>query len=139
MQPTYHPLGNVFGTQTRHLAPLFQRPYVWSKEEQWEPLWDDIAELADRIIGAGDTPVAGHFLGTLVLEQIYTPSGRVARREVIDGQQRLTTLQIVLQAAKHAFGDLQETDHEATAKAARIESSRLDALTQNPPGYEPEE
>ncbi|MBZ9916584.1 MULTISPECIES: DUF262 domain-containing protein [unclassified Mesorhizobium] len=139
MQPAYHPLANIFGTQTRHLVPLFQRPYVWSREEQWEPLWDDLAHLADRLLTANGKKVAGHFLGTVVLEQADTPSGRVTRREVIDGQQRLTTLQIVLQAAKHAFGEIIGSGNEPAEKAAGIEVSRLEALTLNPPGYEEEE
>ncbi|TJW51963.1 MAG: DUF262 domain-containing protein [Mesorhizobium sp.] len=139
MQPAYHPLANIFGTQTRHLVPLFQRPYVWGKEEQWEPLWEDLSDLADRIVAAGDRPVAGHFLGTVVLEQAHTPSGRVTRREVIDGQQRLTTLQIVLQAAKHAFGEIIGSGNESAERSARIEMTRIEALTLNPPGYEEEE
>ncbi|MER9800918.1 DUF262 domain-containing HNH endonuclease family protein [Mesorhizobium sp. M0142] len=139
MQPAYHPLANIFGTQTRHLVPLFQRPYVWGKEEQWEPLWDDLSHLADRLVTAGGKKVAGHFLGTVVLEQTDTPSGRVTRREVIDGQQRLTTLQIVLQAAKHAFGEIIGSGNEPAEKCARIEIPRLEALTLNPPGYEEEE
>ena len=65
MQPAYHPLANIFGTQTRHLVPLFQRPYVWSREEQWEPLWDDLSHLADRLVTADGRKVAGHFLGTV--------------------------------------------------------------------------
>ncbi|MBZ9857062.1 DUF262 domain-containing HNH endonuclease family protein [Mesorhizobium sp. CA13] len=139
MQPAYHPLANIFGTQTRHLVPLFQRPYVWSREEQWEPLWDDVSHLADRLVSANGKKVAGHFLGTVVLEQADTPSGRVTRREVIDGQQRLTTLQIVLQAAKHVFGEILGSGHEPAERAARIEIPRLEALTSNPPGYEEEE
>ncbi|MFK0688817.1 DUF262 domain-containing protein [Mesorhizobium sp. IMUNJ 23033] len=139
MQPAYHPLANIFGTQTRHLVPLFQRPYVWNREEQWEPLWEDLSHLADRLVTADGKKVAGHFLGTVVLEQADTPSGRVTRREVIDGQQRLTTLQIVLQAAKHAFAEIIGAGNEPAEKAARIEIPRLEALTSNPPGYEEEE
>ena len=134
MQPTYQPLGQIFSTQTRHLVPLFQRPYVWSKEEQWEPLWEDISELAQRVL-AGKGQVAGHFLGTVVLEQVDTPSGAVNRREIIDGQQRLTTLQILLQSARLALGSVQ-TEDEAAARAAQIEKNRLESLIFNPPGYD---
>ncbi|ESZ30587.1 DUF262 domain-containing protein [Mesorhizobium sp. L2C084A000] len=130
MQPAYHPLANIFGTETRHLVPLFQRPHVWGKEEQWEPLWDDLSHLADSLV----TKVAGNVLGTVVLEQTDTHSGRVTRREVIDGQQRLTTLQI--QAAKHAFGEIIGSGNEHGEKCARIEIPGLEALTLNPPGYD---
>ena len=90
--------------QTRLTVPLFQRPYVWSQEEQPEPLWDDLSALADRVLAAGGETAAGHFLSTVVLEQVHTPTGSIARREVIDGHQRQTTLEILLKAAQHALG-----------------------------------
>src|SRR4051794_31541111 len=104
MQPNYLPLVKLFGSEIRHTVPLFQRPYVWDRAGQWEPLWVDIADLADRTVKAAqDVRVPGHFLGTVVLEQEVHSSGTIARREIIDGQQRLTTLQIVLHAAQHAI------------------------------------
>ena len=49
----------------RFTVPLFQRPYVWTKEEQWEPLWDDLLGALRRLEARkGDAPVASHFLGT---------------------------------------------------------------------------
>ena len=39
---------DLFDKQRRYLVPLYQRGYVWSKVAQWEPLWRDIADLADR-------------------------------------------------------------------------------------------
>ena len=60
---------DVFFQPQRLLVPLFQRPYVWSREAQWSPLWDDVRRLAD---------------------QQWT---------IIDGQQRLATLQLLLDAA----------------------------------------
>lgn len=134
MQPTYQPLAQIFSTETRHLVPLFQRPYVWSREEQWEPLWDDVSDLGNRVL-SGQKPVAGHFLGTVVLEQVDTPSGAVNRREIIDGQQRLTTLQILLQSARLALGSL-ATEDEGALRAAQIERTRLESLIFNPPGYD---
>ncbi len=178
MQPTYLPLVSVFGTQTRQVVPLFQRPYVWSQEEQWEPLWEDLRGLADRVLRARTEtiesdgsvrtrrlaecrrgpevivsvrtlrtptgkPVAGHFLGTVVLEQAQTPTGSVAAREVIDGQQRLTTLQIVLHAAQHVLNELQGTattgGGEAVNKAANVASRQIAALTANPAYADEEE
>jgi hypothetical protein len=68
---------------------------VWNKEDQWERLWADIIGKADTRI-LGDQPVP-HFLGAVVLE----PQSRqgllgVETLHIIDGQQRLTTLQYVL-------------------------------------------
>jgi len=106
LQPNYISISTLFSAQTRHTIPLFQRPYVWTREDQWEPLWQDIAGLLERLEDrVDDAPVASHFLGTIVLEQVQNATGSLPRREVIDGQQRLTTLQIVLKAAEHALHD----------------------------------
>jgi hypothetical protein len=48
-------------------------------------------ETADR---------TGHFLGAVVLKLRETPAGTVSKRSIIDGQQRLTTLQLLLDAAQ---------------------------------------
>ncbi|WP_309108879.1 DUF262 domain-containing protein [Arthrobacter sp.] len=50
------------------VVPLFQRPYVWSKERQWQPLWEDIARLADML--TKKNPAATHFLGAFVVQQM---------------------------------------------------------------------
>lgn len=102
MQPNYISVGQIFGGPGRLTVPLFQRPYVWTKEEQWLPLWQDVSDLLDRILkSGGNSPIASHFLGTVVLEQKPNAIGTLPRREIIDGQQRLTTLQILLKAAEH--------------------------------------
>jgi hypothetical protein len=87
----------IFEKKMRLEVPLFQRQYVWSKELQWEPLWDDISKkFIDQIEGRLHSPV--HFLGAMVLDQKQTPIAYVEKRQVIDGQQRLTTLQLFVAA-----------------------------------------
>ena len=89
------PLLEIFEKKMRLEVPLFQRQYVWSKEQQWEPLWEDISrKFAEYLEGRKDAPV--HFLGAMVLDQKQTPTMHVERRQVIDGQQRPTTLQIFI-------------------------------------------
>ncbi len=88
----------VFEATVRLLVPLFQRPYVWKQEDNWEPLWDSIKIVADRRL-AGDN-VRPCFLGAIVLEQLKTETGEVGVRRVIDGQQRLTTLQLAIAAIR---------------------------------------
>jgi uncharacterized protein with ParB-like and HNH nuclease domain len=87
----------VFDAKQRLEVPLFQRQYVWNEEQQWLPLWEDIErKFAEALEGRKDGP--NHFLGAMVLDQKQTPTGHVVVRQVIDGQQRLTTLQIFLSA-----------------------------------------
>ncbi|MFH1555915.1 MAG: DUF262 domain-containing protein [Pseudomonadota bacterium] len=87
----------VFDAKQRLEVPLFQRQYVWSEEQQWLPLWEDISrKFTEALEGRTNAPI--HFLGAMVLDQKQTPTGHVVVRQVIDGQQRLTTLQIFLAA-----------------------------------------
>jgi hypothetical protein len=87
----------VFDAKQRLEVPLFQRQYVWNEEQQWLPLWEDIQrKFTEALEGRKDAPV--QFLGAMVLDQKQTPTGHVVVRQVIDGQQRLTTLQIFLAA-----------------------------------------
>lgn len=88
---------DIFEKKMRLEIPMFQRQYVWKQDLQWAPLWEDISrKFSEFIEGRKDAPV--HFLGAMVLDQRQTQTGRVERRSVIDGQQRLTTLQIFLAA-----------------------------------------
>jgi hypothetical protein len=100
-------------------VPPFQRPYVWTEEDQWQPLWDDIARVADDVVNAGDdeqaiSRLAGHFLGAVVVKQLPSASGDPLRSSVIDGQQRLTTLQLVLDAAQLV---MERSGHEDIAES----------------------
>jgi hypothetical protein len=63
-------LQNLFFLPRRHLVPLFQRPYVWSRTDQWEPLWEDVRSLAERVLAGRDGKP--HFLGAVVLDQVPT-------------------------------------------------------------------
>jgi hypothetical protein len=89
---------DLFDGKVVYEVPPFQRPYVWTEEDQWQPLWEDVERLTEARLHRQDT--AGHFLGAVVLKQLDAPAGEPARWSVIDGQQRLTTLQILLDAAQ---------------------------------------
>jgi hypothetical protein len=100
---TLAPAG-IFGYHIRYVVPLFQRPYVWNLEQQWQPLWEDVRTVAERLLeapaGYGAPSVPPHFLGAIVLDQQFIPAGFIAVRHVVDGQQRLTTIQLLLDAAQ---------------------------------------
>lgn len=141
MQPSYISVMSIFTQQTRYSVPLFQRPYVWKRDDQWEPLWDDIRATSDRVLKADGKPTSAHFLGTVVLDQAPNPTGSLPRREVIDGQQRLTTLQIVLKAAEHALDRLRTvvSQDDDAAKAVDIAARQIGPLTRNPAYAEEDE
>jgi len=102
-------VGKIFDTTERLEAPLFQRPYVWEQEPNWAPLWESIRVIAEkRLQGQLGRP---HFLGAIVLDQLPTPMGRVHVRQIIDGQQRLTTMQVFLSAARNLAAELGQNKH----------------------------
>lgn len=86
----------LFDREVHYAVPLYQRPYVWNEEEQWQPLWDDLYPLAEMV--AEGQEGRAHFLGASVQEVIAVPAGSTEVRRVIDGQQRMTTLQLLLKA-----------------------------------------
>ena len=103
MQPTTQTVFEVFQKERRYVVPLYQRSYVWNQDDQWAPLWQDIERQAIKAAfafkyekGVGAT----HFLGAIVLNVQKIVGRGHAISEIIDGQQRLTTLQIFLAALK---------------------------------------
>ena len=112
----------LFDVTVQYEVPVYQRPYVWNEDNQWSPLWEDVRRLADRLITARrqNVPVdeeSAHFLGAVVLKSKSAFSGDVVRYEVVDGQQRLTTLQLLLDAARAELEDLDDFKDEAEALA----------------------
>jgi hypothetical protein len=91
-----HNIKSIFGQDRRLVVPLYQRPYVWNRSQQWEPLWEDVRAIAERKLQ--NKPIRPHFMGAIVLDQIPQPTGKLENRLIIDGQQRLTTIQILLEA-----------------------------------------
>jgi len=109
----------------RLLVPLFQRPYVWNEEQQWEPLWRDLERVANRLLENPATAQQPHFLGAVVFQQLPSPTSDLQQRTVIDGQQRLTTLQLLLDAL-HS---------EIAQTGATMPAARLEPLIANAPAF----
>ncbi|KAB2728006.1 DUF262 domain-containing protein [Brucella anthropi] len=101
MRPDKLTVHDLFQRERRYVVPLYQRAYVWTKNEQWEPLWEDIERNAEDCLDAeSQIGRRSHFLGAIVLNVSKIVGAGVARSEVIDGQQRLTTLQIFIAALR---------------------------------------
>jgi hypothetical protein len=111
MKPATHTVNELFERDVRYVVPLFQRPYVWDEERQWEPLWEDIQTLLDHE-GEPSTSLS-HFLGAIVLEQETTAPRTIPVFTVIDGQQRLTTLQLLVAATAEAVREAGAEDDAA--------------------------
>ena len=92
----------LFQDRRQYCVPFYQRAYVWTQQDQWSALLEDILEKAQsRLSGTKPTP---HFLGAVVLEpQSKKGLLGVDSIHIIDGQQRLTTLQYVLASIRLAL------------------------------------
>lgn len=100
----------LFEGKEHYEIPAFQRPYVWNEEDQWAPLWEDVTRVAEAYIATKEAdPTADadvhHFLGAVVYESKMPVAGDVTRHDVIDGQQRMTTLQVLLDAVHEVVLD----------------------------------
>lgn len=109
---------SLFDGNVHYEIPVFQRPYVWDEENQWAPLWGDILRVAEKGVQAGNDAeaverVGEHFLGAIVYESKPPVVGDVTRHLVIDGQQRTTTLQVLLDAVQQVIA---ERGHELMAE-----------------------
>ncbi|VCU71385.1 hypothetical protein PIGHUM_03469 [Pigmentiphaga humi] len=102
----------VFQDRKQYKVPFYQRAYVWTLEKQWQLLWADIKDKADeRLTGATPAP---HFLGAIVVEpQDKSGLRGVDTLHIIDGQQRLTTLQYILAGIRLATRELGIVDYDS--------------------------
>ena len=90
-------MGNGLG----YRVPSFQRDYSWSTDE-WDDLWQDITGLF------GEGPEPAHYMGYLVLQSVDN-----REFDIIDGQQRMTTLSLLMLAAiAHLTALAVPEDHE---------------------------
>lgn len=121
MKPDKLTIHELFQRERRYVVPLYQRAYVWNQQAQWEPLWEDIERQAEACLNPEtQSPRRSHFLGAIVLNVSRIVGAGVARSEVIDGQQRLTTLQLLIAALR-----------DFAAEAGSEHLSKLKRLTVN--------
>lgn len=82
-----------FNGEKQNLIPLFQRPYSW-RQAHWSTLWDDVLVQYDS------DEKSAHFMGTIVSIPARSVPVGVSKYLIIDGQQRLTTVSILLAALR---------------------------------------
>ncbi|MBD8024863.1 DUF262 domain-containing protein [Microbacterium sp. Sa1CUA4] len=97
--------------------PLYQRTYSWSLK-QLGRLWSDVVDLSDARV---DDPRATHFTGSLVLSTGGVGPGG-SEFLVVDGQQRLTTLSVLIAAIRDHIA---KTEPDAPQKVARLHETYL--------------
>ena len=98
MRFTQYTVQRLFSTSDSYSIPLYQRAYSWQKEN-WSIFFNDIKEQ----IGRDNT----YAYGNLLLEEI-----KEGNYEIIDGQQRLTTLVIFMRSLYDALKNLGEEQNK---------------------------
>jgi len=104
-------LRQLLGNGLTYRVPLFQRDYSWTQDE-WEDLWQDIQSTL-----TGSEPV--HYMGYLVLQ-----TQDQKNFDIIDGQQRLTTLSLLALAVLKALGDFVNRNIQPENNRRRAEQLR---------------
>lgn len=144
MRADAHTLGEIFDAPIQYRVPLYQRPYVWERnledpsEDRLTPFWEDVRDTVARFVGRQDhlergvpedqlTAFTDHFFGAVVLGKLDHSFGGIPHQQVIDGQQRFTTVQLLV-AAAHRLAD--QSGFGTTAAALRD-------LYLNPEKHEP--
>lgn len=91
----------IEGTK-QYVVPMFQRVYSWDRKE-WQALWDDLCELCE------DGSARPHFIGSIVTMPTRSVPEGVTKYLLIDGQQRLTTLFVLLSVLRDRVRELPGT------------------------------
>jgi len=106
-------LAKIIEGTNQYMVPHYQRPYTWGSKE-WKTLWADLVDLAEQESPAGLDPgppsiPRQHFMGSVVTAPGRSVPEGVSKWVLIDGQQRLTTLLILLAALRdHARANNRE-------------------------------
>jgi hypothetical protein len=95
---------NYYSGFKQNVVPLFQRPYTWS-EKQWRTLWEDVMVFYP-VDEANDK--ATHFMGAVVTMPARSVPVGVSKFLIIDGQQRLTTISILMCAVRDMLSPEQQ-------------------------------
>lgn len=99
INPIPSTIEGILNSSVQFLVPKNQRPYTWSKDEALE-FMEDLESYAD--------PLAGNlFLGSLIFETSEDSEGRIT---IIDGQQRLTTIALLLIACRNVANRMTESN-----------------------------
>jgi uncharacterized protein with ParB-like and HNH nuclease domain len=99
MKAVDRPFTSIINGTTQFVIPVFQRDYTWQAEPQCSQLWRDVLRAART---GGET---GHFLGAIVYVATGDSLAGFTRWLLIDGQQRLTTLTLLLTALRDHIRD----------------------------------
>src|SRR5947207_2022623 len=94
MKPSVKTLGEILYAPSQYVIPIFQRNYRWEMP-QWDKFWNSLLEI--------QVPEkrGNHFMGFLVFVPGLAQPGQHTTFHLIDGQQRLTTVSVLLATVRN--------------------------------------
>ena len=113
-------LSDVIGNGKTYQVPPYQRDYSW-KRDQWEDLWNDIENIADSS--------SIHYMGSVVLQNMAEK-----RFHVIDGQQRFSTLTLIVLAVINQLNQLISKEIEVDQNKERVKLLQNKFIGDKDPG-----
>lgn len=102
----------LLGNGLRYKIPAFQRDYSWSNDE-WDDLWQDIMAMFE------EDSEESHYMGYLVLQ-----SSDSKQFDIIDGQQRITTISLMILSSLAVLKDIANDGHDSENNTKRLEYLR---------------
>jgi hypothetical protein len=109
MEAKNYQLQNILNGSRQFMVPIYQRQYSW-RDQEWKQLWSDITDLLVEHEGEH------HFLGSIVSKSFDATAGGITRFLLIDGQQRLTTLTLLIAAIRDALRDQEDAESQMLAR-----------------------
>src|SRR4051812_26909144 len=103
VKPSIQTFGQILYSPSQYVIPVFQRNYRW-EESQWAKLWESLQEIQEP------EKRGNHFMGFLVFVPGLAQPGHHTTFHLIDGQQRLTTLSILLAAIRNVARDSKQDE-----------------------------
>lgn len=101
LSATKEKIKSFLSSSSQYIIPFFQRSYVW-KIDNWSELWENILEEYNEI-KENPNSTSEHFIGTIIIKQMLSTQVGASEYELIDGQQRLTSICLLLQAFHDAI------------------------------------
>lgn len=94
----------ILGLTSQYIIPRYQRRYIWD-EKRWQDMFDDIKFIYQT---REKGQKCNHFLSTFIFEKAKTTNNGVDNYNVIDGQQRLSTIMVIIAAICRMFNEIND-------------------------------
>ncbi len=100
MHPAVKDIEELFKGNLQWVVPIYQRPYVWKSatDDQIPGMWDDWLARTEELLRYGEADP--HYFGAIIYSHKIKELGEIDKMELVDGQQRLTTLQVAFAALR---------------------------------------